>query len=199
MNPTDETVVELSKKKIVLIILAAGGFVAAGVHFLSFDEEYIRSERSFGFFFNNPTYVYGIGIAAIVFFGLVGLFAIKKLFDRKPGLVFNNLGIVDNASFVAAGLIPWSDVVGAEIFEIQSQKILIIKVSDPQKYFQRGNSIKRAFNKGGYNGNPIGVPSIALKIKFPELVTLFNEYQRKSGNTHSQRLESDSQGHGEIA
>lgn len=198
MNSTDETIVELSKTKIVLLILGACLFVAAGVHFLSFDQEYIRSERAFGFLFNNPTYVYAIGIAAIVCFGLVGLLGLKKLFDTKPGLVFNNFGIVDNASFLSAGLIPWSDVEGAEILEIQSQKILIIKVRDPQKYFERGNSLKRAFNKGGYNGNPIGIPSIALKMKFPELITLFNEYLRKYGNMN-QHSKTESLGHSEMA
>lgn len=123
-----------------------------------------------------------IGILAVVFFGILGLLAVKKLFDRKPGLVLNNEGIVDNASFLAAGMIPWSDVVGSQIFEVQSQRILIIKVNDPQKYFERGNSLKRAFNKGGYNGNPIGIPAIALKISFSELATLFDQYQRKYGN-----------------
>jgi hypothetical protein len=181
MNSSDETIINLSRKKILLLILASFAFVAAGAYWLTLDEDHIRSERAFGFFFNNPRYVYLIGLMAVVFFGIVGGFAVKKLFDKKPGLVFNSAGIIDNASFVAAGLIPWEDVVGAEILEIQSSKILIVKVSDPQKYFERGSSVKRAFNKGGYNGNPIGIPAVALSISFPELLNLFSQYHQKYG------------------
>lgn len=182
MNSTDETVVELSKTKTLLAVLGSCAFVAVGVYWLSLDEDSIRSQRGFGLLFNNPTYVYMVGILAIVLFGFLGLLALPKLFNRKPGLVFNNVGIVDNASSLSVGLIPWSDVVGWEIFEIQSHKLLIIKVNDPQKYFDRGNSVKRALNKGGYNGHPIGIPSIALKTNFSELVTLFGQYQEKYGN-----------------
>lgn len=183
MNSTDETIVELSKTKILLALLGAGAFVAAGVYWLSLDENAIRSQRGFRFLFNNPTYVYLVGTAAIILFGFLGLLALTKLFNRKPGLAFNNVGIVDNASSLSVGLIPWSDVVGWEIFEIQNQKLLIIKVNDPQKYFDRGNSVKRALNKGGFGGNPIAISSITLKMNFPELVALFDEYQRKYGNT----------------
>jgi len=183
MNSTDETVVELSKTKILLALLGAGAFVAVGVYWLTLDADSIRSQRGFRFLFNNPTYVYLVAILAIVLFGFLGLLALTKLFNRKPGLIFNDVGIVDNASSLSVGLIPWSDIVGWEVFEIQSQKLLIIKVKDPEKYFERGNSLKRALNKGGFGGNPIGISSISLKMNFSELVTLFDEYQRKYGNT----------------
>ena len=182
MNSSDETIVELSKTKILLALLAAAAFAAAGVHWLSLDADHILTERAFGILFNSPPLVYGIAVLAIAMFVLVLLLSIKKLFDRKPGLVFNSEGILDNASSVSAGMIPWSDVVGSEIFQVQDNKILIIKVKDPEKYFERGSSLKKAINKGGYNGNPIGISTITLKVKFPELVALFNQYHQKYGN-----------------
>lgn len=57
MNSNDETIVELSKKKILLVIVAASVFVATGAYWLSLDEAHIQSERAFGFLFNNPRYV----------------------------------------------------------------------------------------------------------------------------------------------
>lgn len=182
-NSHDETIVELSKTKILLALLGAGVFVAVGIYWLSLDEDSIRSQRAFGLLFNNPTYVYVVGFLAILLFGLLGLLALRKLFDRKPGLILNSAGITDNASSLSVGLIPWSDVEGVEIFEIQSQKLLIIKVKEPQKYFDRGNSLNRGLNKGGFNGNPIGISSITLKISIPELADLIDQYQRKYGNT----------------
>jgi hypothetical protein len=127
--------------------------------------------------------VHGVGLVAIVFFGILGLYALKKLFDKKPGLVLNDSGIVDNASSVSPGFIPWSEVIGAEICEIQKQKLLIIKVRDPQEYIARGSSLRRTLNKANYKmvGSPISISSNALAIKFSELASLFDQYQQKYG------------------
>ena len=158
--------------------------MAIGIWLLSLDEARIRSSHSFRLFFNNPLYVHGLGLVSIVLFGTLALFFFKKLFDKKPGLVFNNSGIVDNASAVSAGFIPWSEVVGSEIFQMQRQKMLVIMVTDPQKYADRGTPLKRTLNKANYKmcGSPIIISSSALKISFSELLTIFNQYQRKYGN-----------------
>ncbi len=184
MNSVDEKVIELSKTKIALGILGSSAFVAIGVWLLSLDEANIRLNRSFRLLFNNPMFAYGLGILSIVFFGGLALFFIKKIFDKKPGLVFNNSGIVDNASAVAAGFIPWSEVTGSHIFEMPQQKMLIIMVNDPQKYIERGNAVKRKLNQANFKmcGSPIAISSSALKINFPELQSVFDEYQRKYGS-----------------
>ncbi|HEX8492494.1 MAG TPA: STM3941 family protein [Pyrinomonadaceae bacterium] len=179
MDSSDETIIKLSKTKIVLLLLGAFAFVAAGIWMLSLDGASIQSHRRF----NDPTYVHGLGLVSIVFFGSCGLYALKKLFDKKPALVFNNSGITDNASGVSAGFIPWSEVLGAEIFEIQQQKMLIIRVRNPQEYIDRGNSLKRTLNKANYKmvGSPISISANTLQIKFSELASLFDRYQRKYG------------------
>jgi len=184
MNSNDEEIIELSKTKIALAILGSCVFVAIGIWLLSLDEASIRSSRSFRLFFNNPTIVQGLGLVSIVLFGLLALFFFKKLFDKKPGLVFTNSGIVDNASAVAAGFIPWSEVIGADILEMPQQKMLIIKVKEPEKYVDRGNALKRKLNQANYKmcGSPITISSNVLKINFAELHALFERYQRKYGD-----------------
>jgi hypothetical protein len=180
MNSTDERVIELSKKKVVLLILGASVFVVLGIWLFYLDDAFIQSQRQF----NNPTLIHSVGMASIVFFGLCGVFATKKLFDKKPGLIFNSIGVIDNASGIAAGLVEWSEIVGSGIFEIQKQKILIIKVRNPKIYIERGGVLKRALNKANHKmcGSPIAISSNALKISFSELVSLFNEYHKKYGN-----------------
>ena len=163
----------------MLLLLGASVFVALGIWMFSLDDAAIRSHRRF----NDPLYVHGLGLVGIIFFGSCGLYAFKKLFDNKAALILNNSGIVDNASGVSAGFIPWSEILGAEIFEIQKQKMLIIKVRDPQKYIARGSSLKQKLNKANYRmvGSPISIPSNTLKIKFSELASLFDQYHRKYG------------------
>jgi len=133
--------------------------------------------------FRNSALVHGLGLVAVAFFGLCGGVGIKKLFSKQPGLVFNSSGIVDNASGVSAGLIPWTEIIGAEVFEIQKQDILVIKVTDPQKFVDRGGLLRRVFNQANYKmcGSPIVISANTLRLNFAELQSLFSQYQRKYG------------------
>ena len=189
METADKTIIETSRRKLVLLVLGSCAFVAAGAWFLSFDVAEIQHGRSFPFFGNNPLIVYAVGLAGILFFGASGLYGLFKMFDKKPGLVLDSSGVFDNASGVAAGFIPWSEVLGAGVYEIQGQKMLIIGVRDPQKYLDRGSALKRTLNKASYKmvGSPIAISSVALKIDFSELVSLFDRYYEKYGGPSAAR------------
>lgn len=177
----DDRIIELSKTKILLLITGALVFVALGIWMYRLDPAWIEAQRRF----NNPVLVHGIGIVSAVFFGLCGAVGIKKLFDKKPGLVLSAAGIVDNSSGASAGLIPWSEIQGFSIVEIQKQRMLIIKLADPEKYIQAGGSMKRALNRMNLKmcGSPIAISSNSLKINFNELVSLCNSYHTKYGRT----------------
>lgn len=183
MDSADETVIELSRTKMALLLLASCGFVAAGAWLLTLDPEAIRSGRSFRFFFNEPAFAYGLGAASILCFGFLGVIAVRKMFDKKPGLILSSSGVFDNASGASAGLIPWSEIVGFEVIEIQKQKMLLIHVSDPRKYTDRGGPLRRALNRASYKmgGAAVSIPSNTLKIGFGDLVSLFEQYLRKYG------------------
>ena len=185
MNSNDEKIIELSKTKIALGILGSFAFVIAGVWLLTQDGESIRTSSGFRLFFNNPAVAYGLGFLSIAVFGVLALFFFRKLFNKEPGLIFNSSGIVDNASAASAGFIPWSDVLGSQIFEMQRQKMLVIMVKDPQKYVDRGSAIKRKLNQANSNmvGSPISISATALKTNFSELQSVFNEYQQKYGDS----------------
>ena len=189
MDSNDETVIELSKTKLLMLILGSCAFVAAGVWLLSLDPEAVRARSAFRFFFNDPWVARGLGLAAVVFFGICGVFGAKKIFDEKPGLVLNSSGLVDNASPAAAGFIPWSEVLGLGVLEIQKQKTLVVAVRDPEKYIDRGGALKRALNRANHKltGSPVAISSVALKIDFSELVSLFNRYHRKYGGPSAAR------------
>jgi hypothetical protein len=179
MDSDQERVIELSRAKIVLALLGACVFVAIGIWMLSLDDEFIRAQRRM----NDPTLVHLLGGVSILFFGGGGGFLVRKLFDRRPGLVLSSSGIVDNASGIAVGFIPWSDVTDFRVHEIQGQKLLVILVRDPAPYVARGSALKRAANRAnlGLCGSPIVISSHALKISFAELLALFANYRPKQG------------------
>ena len=162
------------------MIVGSLAFVAGGYWMFSADAATIKQGP-----INNPLFVHGMGIAGMVFFSLTGIFGIRKLFDKRPGLVLNSSGILDNSSGVAAGFVPWSEITGAEIYEIHRQKSLIIKVRNPEEFIQRGNLLKRMTVRMSYKmcGSPIAITPNTLKISFPELLSVFQQYQQKYGRS----------------
>jgi hypothetical protein len=179
VNTSDETIIELSRKKVVLLVLGSCIFVATGIWMLSLDAASIQSLHR-----GNPMFVHGVGLASIIFFGLCAIIGFRKLLDKKPGLVFRNSGIIDNASGVSAGLIPWAEIIGTKTLGVRRQ-ILIIEVKDPQKYLERGHWLKRLATKANYKmcGSPITIPAITLKTSFPELLPIFDHYRQRYGST----------------
>jgi hypothetical protein len=179
MSPTDERVIELSRNKVLLLLLGSCIFVALGVWLFLMDAETIRREMPL----RNPLLIHGVGVAGVVFFSLCAVMAARKMLDKKPGLVLNSSGIIDNSSGVSAGFIPWSEILGAQIFEVMGQRTLIILVKNPEAYVERGSKLKRVANRANYKmcGSPIAITSNTLKISFPELLSIFKQYQQKFG------------------
>jgi hypothetical protein len=93
------------------------------------------------------------------------------------------IGILDNSSAVSSGLIRCSEIVGFDIFEVRKQKMLIVKVTNPEKYAEIGGSVKRALNRVSFKmrGSPIAITSHSLKIGFNELLDGCHQYFAKYG------------------
>jgi hypothetical protein len=177
----DEKIIELSKGKILLLVIGAAAFVALGIWMYRLDPAWIESQPRF----NNPLITHGIGIVSVVFFGLCGILGIKKMFDRRPGLILSAAGLSDNSSGVSAGVIPWDEIEGFGVFKIRSQKLLVIRLTDPEKYIQAGGPGRRALRAMNFKlcGSPFTIASNSLKISFDDLVSLCNVYREKYGKS----------------
>jgi hypothetical protein len=174
MHIADEKIIELSKKKLLFVIAGSCLFVGIGLSLFQMDSADIASERRF----NNPVLVHGLGFATFAFFGFIALCAIKKLFDSKPGLILDSVGITDNASIISAGLIPWPDITGFDIFETNGQRTLIVMVANPEKYIAASGPGMRTLHRLTFNmcGSPIGIASTVLKTDFDGLLQVCNSY-----------------------
>jgi hypothetical protein len=177
MNIPDEMAIEVSKKKWLLIIAGSALFVILGFWLLTLDLEAVKSLRS------NSIEVHGAGWASVIFFGLCGIVGLIKFFDKKPAFQFTKMGLIYDASDASAGLIPWSDILGTEIYEFSGQRMLVIKVTNPDRYIETGGSLKRRIKRANFNmcGSPIAISPIGLKIDFNELVDIFNAYISRYG------------------
>ncbi|MBA0048231.1 STM3941 family protein [Mycobacteroides sp. LB1] len=164
-----ELTIALSKWRLGLIALGAIAFVPACIWAMNADDASVVRRG-----------IAGIGIP---FFGFCGLWALRKLFDTKPGLILSSKGFTDNASAIAAGFVPWTDVTGIHVVEIKKQRTLIVTVKNPEHYIAKGSAARQLLNRANMRmaGSPIGISANSLKIGFDELIAQFEANRPRFG------------------
>lgn len=168
--------IPLSKTKITLMILGSAFFIIAGVLIFFLGPE---KQTYFKAFWMKIT-----GVASVLFFGTTGIVGLRKLFDKKAGLILDEEGIVDNSSGVSIGLINWADITDIKTEQVMSTKFILIHLSAPEKYLERANVFKRKMMRANIKmyGTPISISSNALEYDFEELqktiAAQFKKYKR---------------------
>lgn len=161
--------IQLSKKKISLLIVGALVFVLLGA------VAAIYPNRLVSVIFRSLELIRIVGIFSLVFFGVCLLFLIKHFINNKPGLIINEEGITDNTNATSVGLIKWNDITGIEKVQVLSSKILIILIDNPDDYIIRArNFISKKAMEANHKkyGSPISIISNSLKIDFEEMEEL---------------------------
>lgn len=158
--------IQLSKKKNLLALLGAAAFVAAGFILPGLYEGDPKEEL-----------VMVTSYAAIIFFGLCGLYILVKLFDSKPGLILDSEGIHDNSSAVAADLIRWKEIKGIEVDSVLLNKFIRIDLKDPEALIARHTGVKKWLMQMNYKqyDSPAFITSSTLNCKFTKLEKLLKE------------------------
>jgi len=181
MKETERIEIKLSKSKLTLLFLGSIIFVGLGVWYV------ISPPKVNISIFSNPTVVFIVGLACILFFGLMGFFIFKKLIDNSPGLIISDDGVFDNSSGVSVGFVPWTDILEIKETKVLNQTFINLVVKNPQDYIDRQKSaFKRKYIQVNYKsyGTVIGISANGLKIKFKELKALliekFADFNRKS-------------------
>jgi hypothetical protein len=171
----DETIIELSKGKIILLTLGSIGFVALGCWLLTVDRIPARY---------NEYKVIGFAIGGIVFFGMCGVYGLIKIFDRKPGLVISSEGIQDNSSAISGQFISWQNVVGLKEVAVQGTRILLIQVDNCEEMLATAGAWRRFWMKLSVKqyGTPVSLTASSLKCSFEELKAIMEKEFDKSTN-----------------
>ncbi|WP_342333115.1 STM3941 family protein [Pedobacter sp. FW305-3-2-15-E-R2A2] len=122
-----------------------------------------------------PLFGFVMGIPIILFFGFSAFYQVKKILDRKPGLLVNDEGIFDNSGGISIGFIPWVDIVKIQKLSIGKQTFINVEVKNPLSYIDRQeNILKRCWMKIHYKlyGSVIGITTNRLKCSQNELLRL---------------------------
>ncbi|PTB95733.1 hypothetical protein C9994_10450 [Marivirga lumbricoides] len=169
---TDKIEIQLSKTKILLLLIGATAFFVLGIIFILHPEQ-VKSP-----IFRNTDVIRIAGIVSVAFFGLCLVFIAMKLFDKKVGLTIDQNGITDNSNATSVGLIEWADITGIGRVQIASTKILMLETDKPSKYIEKAkNGISKRALKANHKmyGSPISIISNSLKIKYDDLEKLISE------------------------
>jgi hypothetical protein len=180
LNTSNKIEIQLSKSKLALLFSGSAVFVALGIWFV-IDPPKINNP-----IFGNPTTIFIVGLASVVFFGFAGFFIFKKLGDKSPGLVISDEGVFDNTSAVSAGLVPWGDVLEIRETKIANQTFINLVVKNPQEYIDKQKSaFKRKLMHINYDtyGTVIGISANGLKCDYRELKAIldrtFSEFKSR--------------------
>ena len=113
-------------------------------------------------------------IIGLVFTG----YSIMRWKYKGPGLVVNNMGIIDNSGLVSAGMVFWSDVTEINTSKIIFSDCIIVKVKNPERYIKnQKNFFKRIWlSLENYRlGSPVNISVGGLKYKFNELFRILQD------------------------
>jgi hypothetical protein len=112
------------------------------------------------------------GLAAAVFFGACGLYALWRLLRPRPALVINRRGIVDNASALSIGFLSWDDIAELYEYRYQNQVMLGIVPRDLDAVLGKQPAWKRRVLRANLwlGTAPINIPQVILPMKVSELL-----------------------------
>jgi hypothetical protein len=125
----------------------------------------------------------GLSAAGILFCTLSGVFAARRLFDPRPGLVLDAEGLIDNSNVIGAGRVRWDEITEIRVTRAGPQRFLTVVVEDPRRFIDRGGSLRRRVYEANYRkaGSPVNVTARTLRIPFDDLVAATSEYYRRYG------------------
>ena len=171
MSGDDKIEIPLSKTKILLLLFGSIVLVAVCIFII------MEMESSF--------LIEIVGYCGILFFGFAFTVLIRKLFDRRPGLIIDQHGITDHSNYTSVGRIDWDDILGIGTYQVQSTKMIVIEIDQPEKYISRAkNSLVEKSMRMNHkmSGSPLTIISGSLKISHDELERLlWSELMKREG------------------
>ncbi|MCF6405117.1 hypothetical protein L3C95_19600 [Chitinophaga filiformis] len=165
--PTGEIIeIPSSKKKLIKTLIGGIFLVTAAIWML------VSDHVSTNFLLRLPYVKNGVAIAGILLFAVGSFFIVKRLRNKKAGLIISDDGIIDNMSAANPGLIPWSDIEEVVSNSVMKQEFLTLIVRNPEEYIGRQRSflIRKTMqlNFKSY-GSPIQIPLNNLKASPAEI------------------------------
>lgn len=169
MTHNDRIEIPYSKRFLWMSFFASICFIVLAVSFV------IEPPKSSNYFFRKFELTAVISWIAIVFFGTIAVFSVRKIMSNKPGLIISQVGIDDNSGGRALGLIPWSDIEEINVMEVRQQKFMVLILNNPDEHINNTtNFFKKSAMKSKWKtyGSPLTISATGLQMEFSDLYAL---------------------------
>lgn len=126
---------------------------------------------------NGTGFVKVIGYIVSFILVLCTAFVAQKVFDKKPGLIMDNEGIIDASLGVVFPKLSWKDITEIKHLESEGKHYLKISIKNPQGFIAtEPNTMKRKMLEMNYKTlkTPVNIAASRLKIDFDELFSKVN-------------------------
>lgn len=163
-----EVIVPVSKKKLIFATLGSLSFCVLGVLML-------REPHQTGW--KTVT-----AVAALIFFGFSLVVLLVRLFDSRPGVIISSEGFQQYGSFGNLGFIPWEEVDGIDRMQVQRQRLVRVRLKDPERFISQFSGLKKRLLKANHRmyGSPVHVSPVNLSLSFEDLWHEMFDAWRKS-------------------
>jgi hypothetical protein len=160
----DRLVIYPSRIKVVLVLLGAIAFVAAGL--------WIGSPDIAG-----TLPLWKVVIATYVgvpFFGACGLYAAYRLARHRPAVEIDSTGFTDSSSAIAAGRLSWGEVDRVVVYSFYGQMLLGIVPRDLEMFMSRQSIWRRWVTRLNLalGCSPANIAQVILPMPVRELAEL---------------------------
>ncbi|MDP9043050.1 MAG: hypothetical protein M3N30_13815 [Bacteroidota bacterium] len=132
-------------------------------------------------------------IIVIRYIIVLGKEYLKLQFDRKANFTITETGVIDNITFVSMGKIPWEDIDDIALDRYRGMDILLIGITNPDKYSSGMRPIYRSVFNGYIKkwNTPLVISEKRVDYDLESLRDLLLIHSTSTINSHDLRNVSD--------
>lgn len=131
---------------------------------------------------NNFGLIKGTGYVGTLICIILTALVAQKVFNRKPGLIIDNEGIIDNSLGVVFNKVLWSEVKSITHLQNADQHYIALILKNPEQYIaSEYHSLKRKMLELNYSTikTPVNIAASRLKMNFDNLhALLLNTFEK---------------------
>jgi hypothetical protein len=164
MNPI---IISSNRRQIKISLLASTAFVVLCSWMLTF----LADE-------NRPLFLF-TAIFALPLFSYSAIMSLKLLISEAPVFTINKAGIIDKASGLSVGFIPWSDVLSTKIILIKKIKFLQIHLKNQQEYVKKASLPRRLLMRLNvlFGGSAISISERIMTESIEDVIASINQFK----------------------
>jgi hypothetical protein len=162
-----EFVARPSVAKLILLLLLAVGFVAAGLWMAGLGGVAPKPGKEW------------VGWLSIIFFGACGVAIFFRLFDRDDQIRISSIGVYSKQW--SPQTVPWSEIVNITIWEYKRLKSIILHLRDPSRFPSTTWQGKLAFGNRALTGGDIALNLTGTDRSVDEAMQAIDRFRSSNG------------------